>query len=186
MALGTYDAENQVITLSFPSRGGSYDFRRDGDESEFYPRGKNPGRYSYRPAAAPRRRLAHVDSRCSEHRSRCDGEIHPENRRHADGFDRGAADTRRADRAARQAGARGIFPRRASRQAAHDAIGFQERDRGAGGRGDAGRRAAQTGESGLRSHERRRVSVGPRAAEARHDARASADDVIRLLLRRQQ
>ena len=28
-ASGTYDAENQVFTLVFPSRGGSYDFRRD-------------------------------------------------------------------------------------------------------------------------------------------------------------
>jgi CubicO group peptidase (beta-lactamase class C family) len=44
---GTYDAENQVITFAFPNRGGNYDFYREGDESEFYPRGKNPGRYSY-------------------------------------------------------------------------------------------------------------------------------------------
>lgn len=48
VADGTYDAENQVITLNFPNRGGSYDFYREDDESEFYPRGKNPGRYSYR------------------------------------------------------------------------------------------------------------------------------------------
>jgi CubicO group peptidase (beta-lactamase class C family) len=48
VGVGTYDAENRIITLVFPSRGGSYDFRRDGDDSEFYPRGKNPGRYSYR------------------------------------------------------------------------------------------------------------------------------------------
>ena len=47
IAAGTWDAENKVITLSFPSRGGSYDFFRDSDESDFYPRGKNPGRYSY-------------------------------------------------------------------------------------------------------------------------------------------
>ena len=46
---GTYDAENQVITFAFPNRGGSYDFYREGDESDFYPRGKNPGRYSYAP-----------------------------------------------------------------------------------------------------------------------------------------
>jgi CubicO group peptidase (beta-lactamase class C family) len=46
---GTYDAENQVITLVFPGRGGSYDFRRDNDDSDFYPRGRNPDRYSYRP-----------------------------------------------------------------------------------------------------------------------------------------
>jgi len=35
------------MTLVFPSRGGSYDFVRDGDDSGFYPRGKRPGRYSY-------------------------------------------------------------------------------------------------------------------------------------------
>jgi len=51
-ASGTYDAESGVITLSFPSRGGSYDFRRDGDDSDFYPRGKNPARYAYRPPLA--------------------------------------------------------------------------------------------------------------------------------------
>ena len=45
---GTYDAENDVISLPFPSRGGMFDFKRDGDESDFYERGKNPGRYAYR------------------------------------------------------------------------------------------------------------------------------------------
>jgi CubicO group peptidase (beta-lactamase class C family) len=49
IGVGTYDAENQVITLVFPGRGGSYDFKRDGDDSAFYPRGKNPARYSYHP-----------------------------------------------------------------------------------------------------------------------------------------
>ena len=49
LAGGTYDAESEVITLQFPQRGGSYDFRREGDESDFYPRGKNPGRYVYSP-----------------------------------------------------------------------------------------------------------------------------------------
>ena len=52
VASGTYDAESDVITLSFPSRGGTYDFVRDGDDSEFYPRGKKPGRYTYRPPLA--------------------------------------------------------------------------------------------------------------------------------------
>ncbi|HSS78062.1 MAG TPA: serine hydrolase [Thermoanaerobaculia bacterium] len=51
-ASGTFDADSGVITLSFPSRGGSYDFRRDGDDSDFYPRGKNPARYEYRPPLA--------------------------------------------------------------------------------------------------------------------------------------
>jgi CubicO group peptidase (beta-lactamase class C family) len=53
VARGAYDAESKVLTLGFPSRGGSYDFRRDGDESAFYPRGKRPARYAYRPP--PRR-----------------------------------------------------------------------------------------------------------------------------------
>ena len=52
VSVGTYDDDNQVITLDFPGRGGSYDFRRDSDDSDFYPRGKNPGRYSYRPPPA--------------------------------------------------------------------------------------------------------------------------------------
>ena len=49
VAIGTYDAENDVLTLVFPSRGGSYDFTRATDESGFYPRGKQPGHYVYRP-----------------------------------------------------------------------------------------------------------------------------------------
>jgi len=49
VAAGTYDADRAVLTLNFPSRGGSYDFHREGDESDFYPRGKNPPRYVYRP-----------------------------------------------------------------------------------------------------------------------------------------
>lgn len=49
VARGTYDPDAQVLTLAFPTRGGTYDFRRDDDESPFYPRGKHPGRYRYRP-----------------------------------------------------------------------------------------------------------------------------------------
>ena len=52
VANGTYDAESAVITFAFPSRGGSYDFVRDGDDSAFYPRGKQPGHYTYRPPLA--------------------------------------------------------------------------------------------------------------------------------------
>ncbi len=48
VAAGSYDAENAVLTLDIPGRGGSYAFERDGDESDFYPRGRNPGRYLYR------------------------------------------------------------------------------------------------------------------------------------------
>ena len=47
--LGTFNRAQQVITLYFPNRGGSYDFRRDEDgQSAFYPRGRSPGRYVYR------------------------------------------------------------------------------------------------------------------------------------------
>jgi CubicO group peptidase (beta-lactamase class C family) len=52
VASGTYDPDNQVITLGFPDRGGSYDFKREGDESDFYARGKTPGPYAYRPPPA--------------------------------------------------------------------------------------------------------------------------------------
>jgi CubicO group peptidase (beta-lactamase class C family) len=46
---GAYDSTRQVITLNFPFRGGSYDFRRDEDEqSDFYARGREPARYVYR------------------------------------------------------------------------------------------------------------------------------------------
>ena len=47
LSTGSYDSENTVITLAFPSRGGSYDFRREGDHSDFYPRGRKPTPYVY-------------------------------------------------------------------------------------------------------------------------------------------
>ena len=49
LARGGYDRDSQSFTLFFPSRGGSYDFARAGDDSDFYPRGRSPGRYAYRP-----------------------------------------------------------------------------------------------------------------------------------------
>jgi CubicO group peptidase (beta-lactamase class C family) len=49
---GAYDPEDHLLTLRWPGRGESYDFMRDGDDSAFYPRGKNPGRYAYRPPPA--------------------------------------------------------------------------------------------------------------------------------------
>ena len=48
IARGSWDAENQVLSINIPGRGGTYDFRRAGDGSDFYPRGRNPGRYVYR------------------------------------------------------------------------------------------------------------------------------------------
>ena len=52
LARGGYDRESGSFTLSFPGRGGSYDFARAGDDSDFYPRGRSPGIYSYRPPPA--------------------------------------------------------------------------------------------------------------------------------------
>jgi CubicO group peptidase (beta-lactamase class C family) len=47
VAVGMYSPEDSVLTLNFPARGGWYEFRREGDESDFYPRGRNPARYVY-------------------------------------------------------------------------------------------------------------------------------------------
>jgi CubicO group peptidase (beta-lactamase class C family) len=47
VARGTFDREREAISLVFPSRGGTYDFARERDESEFYPRGKKPAKYRY-------------------------------------------------------------------------------------------------------------------------------------------
>lgn len=47
---GSYDPDNEVLTLAFdPPLDGHYNFRRAGDESDFYPRGRHPGRYVYQP-----------------------------------------------------------------------------------------------------------------------------------------
>jgi CubicO group peptidase (beta-lactamase class C family) len=45
---GSYDSDNDLLSIPFPNRGGTYDFRREGDDSNFYPRGKKPQRYAYR------------------------------------------------------------------------------------------------------------------------------------------
>jgi CubicO group peptidase (beta-lactamase class C family) len=45
---GRYDEESDLLSIAFPQRGGTYDFRREGEQSTFYPRGKNPQRYVYR------------------------------------------------------------------------------------------------------------------------------------------
>ena len=48
---GAFDAERGEITLSLGG-GGAFDFARDGDDSRFYPRGRTPERYAYRPPPA--------------------------------------------------------------------------------------------------------------------------------------
>jgi CubicO group peptidase (beta-lactamase class C family) len=49
MAKGTLDSADRLITLDFGGRGGSYEFTPEDDPlSDFYPRGRSPGRYVYR------------------------------------------------------------------------------------------------------------------------------------------
>src|SRR6185436_2200749 len=50
LAEGTYDEERDVLTI--PLRGGTYDFARGNERSDFFPRGKTPERYVYRPPLA--------------------------------------------------------------------------------------------------------------------------------------
>jgi CubicO group peptidase (beta-lactamase class C family) len=45
---GAYDSDNGLLSVAFPERGGAYDFRRDDEHSDFYPRGRSPDRYVYR------------------------------------------------------------------------------------------------------------------------------------------
>ena len=47
---GAYDRESRVLTLS--NRGGSYDFQRARDDSDYWPRGRFPERYVYAPPLA--------------------------------------------------------------------------------------------------------------------------------------
>ena len=50
---GHFEPSNEVLTLAFdPPLDAAYDFRRAGDESDFYPRARNPGRYVYQPPLA--------------------------------------------------------------------------------------------------------------------------------------
>ena len=50
VAEGTYDADNEILSIYLPSGGGTFDFRRAtaSDEAGFYPRGKTPAPYAYR------------------------------------------------------------------------------------------------------------------------------------------
>jgi CubicO group peptidase (beta-lactamase class C family) len=52
VSTGMYDSENDILTLRFVNRGVTYDFLREGDDSDFFPRGKTPQRYVYRQPVA--------------------------------------------------------------------------------------------------------------------------------------
>jgi CubicO group peptidase (beta-lactamase class C family) len=49
---GSFDASTENLSLEFiPELDGAYKFTRVGDQTSFYPRGKTPSRYVYRPPA---------------------------------------------------------------------------------------------------------------------------------------
>lgn len=52
LAAGSYNPENDTFTLDFPNRGGAFVFSREGDDSDFYPRGLHPSSYRYNPPPA--------------------------------------------------------------------------------------------------------------------------------------
>lgn len=52
LASGSHDAASATLSLAFPDLGGAYDFHRDGEASEIYPRGQHPDRYAYQPPPA--------------------------------------------------------------------------------------------------------------------------------------
>ncbi len=52
LTTGWYDPEADLLTLRFPGRGGSYDFRRAGPGSEYYARDPRAEPYAYRPPLA--------------------------------------------------------------------------------------------------------------------------------------
>lgn len=45
---GFYDSDTGILSLFIPNRGGTYDFTRENDSSDFYPRGAKPQPYVYR------------------------------------------------------------------------------------------------------------------------------------------
>jgi len=54
LATGRYDAENELLSIYFPTRGGTFDFRQvdPNQASDFYPRGRPTGNYVYAPPPA--------------------------------------------------------------------------------------------------------------------------------------
>jgi hypothetical protein len=104
---GSYDSEEDLISIAYPNRGGTYDFRRDGDNSAFYPRGKTRSTSLSR-TARPRRWLDNRNTRAGADRSSRDREIRADAGRHADGLRAHAAGPRRAHCTSRQAGVRGV------------------------------------------------------------------------------
>ncbi len=49
---GTYNADDDVMSLWYPAAGLTLDFHREGDASDFYPRGRLPAKYAYDPPLA--------------------------------------------------------------------------------------------------------------------------------------
>ena len=133
--------EPDTGTLSLPLFGGTFDFARETDGKQPFLRARQSARaLPLLSAGAARRRMAGIDAGKGRHRPGDDREVRPEADRHAAGKCQHLASSQLADRAARQAGARGIFPRVRSRYAARHAVRLEELDQCADRRGDAGGR----------------------------------------------
>ena len=49
LAEGKYDADGKILSIYFPRGGGTFDFQREGEVSDFYPRGRPTVPYVYAP-----------------------------------------------------------------------------------------------------------------------------------------
>lgn len=180
---GTYDSENDLLSVAFPNRGGTYDFRRDDEHSAFYPRGKNPGRYVY---SAPLAR--------------------------ADGWPTASLDEVNIDRAGIEKfiqmildmpmesmhapEVQGLLVARHGKLVLEEYFHGEHRDKLHETRSAAKSLTATIVGAVIQSGAPLEVSTpvykvmygarGSRSAEARHDPRAPDDDEVRLLLRRRQ
>ena len=186
LAEGPFDAENETFSISIPIRGGTFDFRRAtaAGEAGFYPRGKAPARYVLPAPAGRGRRLARGRSRGCRHLSRGHQPLRPDALRHAHRLVPRVRHPRRADRAARQAGARGVLSRLSPRGAPRHPVGGQDPRHVAYGRREPQRAADQRLDSRLRDDGRPRRRPPARSAQADDDRRAPADDGLRPGVRR--
>ena len=116
IAAGRRDLEDGTFT--FPVRQHLRLRSRYGQQQPFLSARQSAGALPLLAAGAARRRMAGVDARKRGYRSGDDREVRSEADRHADGECQHFASSQLADRAARQARARGVFPWVRTRHAA--------------------------------------------------------------------
>src|SRR5688572_11494939 len=169
--------------LSVMLRFATYDFQKIPADSftHFYPRGWRTGTYTYAPPrarndgwAVARARGRHVGGKAGDDGANARQQLRGQRERLSSAW--------HSRRATWQARARGIFPRRARRQAARYAFCVQDARQRRARSGDAGRDEGGSRHAGLRDDGARFPNT--RSAQARHDAASSADDELGPRLRR--